>query len=221
MSHLPSSQGSYPPTTMAADPYHKVSLSGSSSFGAESQELPLTASISSVPLPVEQTEQGVRPQYPYMQSTPSASQISGGGDAGMGVHRYGDSSRPTKSSRGAGHQSVHSNGSVANEPTEYRYGAYAPASSSSVGATASGYGSEASAHQSESQREYYAPPSNWTTTSGEGRSTTAYAGGHERSYQPAPHPVKSEPAPGVPHSEYSSTSRGSFDGMNNYSWSGH
>jgi hypothetical protein len=198
-------------------------LAGGSSFSAEAQELPLATTLSSVPLPVEQTEQPVRSQYPYMQSTAAPSQMPGSTDSIMNIHRYGDSSRPTKSSRGASHQSVHSNGSMTNNDAthDYRYGGYAPVSSSSTGVATAAYGTESSGHHATSQRDYYPPPSNWTTSSGEVRSTVAYASGDERPYQPGQTSVKPDAASGVPHSEYGGAGRGSFDGMSNYSWSGH
>lgn len=122
------------------------------------------------------------------------------------VPRYMDSARPTKSPRHQSQQSVHGNGpmTTADTSSEYRYG------TSSAG------------------REYYPPSSGWTTTGAEQPSTLAYASNDARSYSfshdsyksgPSQVSVKHEGALPGPGPVYGSAARGSFESMNNYSWS--
>ncbi|RCI07449.1 hypothetical protein L249_4548 [Ophiocordyceps polyrhachis-furcata BCC 54312] len=134
--------------------------------------------------------------------------------------RYVDSNpRPSKSPR----QSVHSSGSLAaatDSSSEYRYGPY--------GRTATADGASSSSSQST-----YPPPSSWTTATATATATTtttttassdsnlAYADPRPYSFAHEPYktvmpPLKSEAGGG---SLYPPGSRGSFDSMNNYSWS--
>lgn len=197
---------------MAPDSYSKLPLSGSSGFNTESQELPLQTSMgSSVPLPLataDQGQQGIRSQYNY--TTTSTAQLPGstvtiGADSTFSMPRYVDSNpRPSKSPRHQNHQSVHSNGSIHNaEGPDYRYGSFRGMNNGVADVSPGGN----AAHS----RDYYPSANTWTTTAAEPSSSLAYAGNDGRSYSGIP-PLKHEPA------SYSSSTRGSFDTMNNYSW---
>ncbi|KJK91152.1 hypothetical protein H633G_05010 [Metarhizium anisopliae BRIP 53284] len=200
------------PSSMAPDSYPKLPLSGSSGFATETQELPLQTSIgSSVPLPLataDQPQPGIRSQYNYTTtSTPQlpGSTVTLGGDSGFSMPRYVDSNpRPSKSPRHQGHQSVHSNGSIHNtEGPDYRYNAFRGISN--------GVGDVSPGGSAAPSRDYYPPAHTWTTTAAESSSSLSYAGNDGRSYSGVS-PLKHEPAP------YSNSARGSFDTMNNYSW---
>lgn len=198
---------------MAPDSYSKLPLSGSSGFATEPQELPLQTSMgSSVPLPLataDQSQSGIRSQYNY--TTTSTPQLAGstvtiGPDSTFSMPRYVDSNPrpPSKSPRHHGHQSVHSNGSIHNaDAPDYRYGSFR-------GMT-NGVGDVSPGGNAAPSRDYYPSASTWTTTAAEPSPSLAYAGNDGRSYSGVP-PLKHETAP------YSSSTRGSFDTMNNYSW---
>ncbi|KAK5993281.1 Transcription factor vib-1 [Cladobotryum mycophilum] len=202
MSQIPtSSPGGYASTSMGADSYPKVPISGASNFTSEPQELPLQTSIPSVALPLSASEQpsSARGQYTYVQPTsgaqlPTSTPALSSQDNSLSVPRYVDQGRPSKSPRHANQQSVHSNSS--DSPSEYRYGSSAPTSSAS--------------------RDYYPPSSSWaTSTAAETSSTVAYASTDGRPYSFPHEPYKAATAaPTAPKTE----SR-SFETMNNYSWS--
>ncbi|PHH85189.1 hypothetical protein CDD83_780 [Cordyceps sp. RAO-2017] len=208
-----SSPGAYPSTSLGADSYPKLPLSGAAGFSTEAQEMPLQTSMApSVPLPLpgnDQSQSSLRSHYSYA----SGPQLS---DSAFSMPRYVDSNpRPSKSPRQSGHQSVHSSGSISNTDTssEYRYGSYRGTGSSGAG---------------DGSHQTYPPPSSWTTTSSEQNSSLAYAGSDGRSYSFSHEPYKSGGASAIPplkHETASSSvyggggSRGSFDTMNNYSWS--
>jgi hypothetical protein len=198
---------------MAPDSYSKLPLSASSTFPAEPQELPLQTSLgSSVSLPLttaDQTQSGIRSQYNYTTtSTPQlpGSTVTIGADSGFSMPRYVDSNpRPSKSPRHQGHQSVHSNGSIHHsESPDYRYGSFRN-TTNGVGDISPGGGSAIPS------RDYYPPANTWTSTAAEPSPSLTYAGSDGRSFSGIP-PLKHELAP------YSGGARGSFDTMNNYSW---
>ena len=125
--------GTYPATTMAAEAYQKIPLSGAASFTAEPQELPLhPTSMPSKQLSLltnDHPQPPIRTQYAYVHGTsaPPPPQLSlpTVADSGLSVPRYVDNNpRPAKSPRHANHQSVHSSGSISNTDAsnEYRYG---------------------------------------------------------------------------------------------------
>ncbi|KAH0432888.1 hypothetical protein CcaCcLH18_06172 [Colletotrichum camelliae] len=238
MSQLPpSGSGGYPATSMAGEPYHKVPLSGGTSFSAEPQDMPLQTSMPSVQLSLvanEQQQPPIRTQYAYVQSTTAPPPLSvsttamASSDNALNVPRYVDNPRPTKSPRHASVPSIHSTGSLPNESSpEYRYGS----SYGAVGSNASeipppAYKQEPAASHPGPSRDYYPPASSWTTTAGEPASTVAYTSGEGRPYAfpdqyasggSAPSTKQEGAAPPAPGS-YSSAHRGSFDGMNHYSW---
>jgi hypothetical protein len=215
-------------------------MSGGTSFGAEQHEMQLPTSMApSVPLSLiseEQHSQPMRSQYTYVQSTNPPRQLSvsasapGGPSSGVNVPRYMDEARPPKSSHGAGHQSVHSSGSMANSetPSEYRYSSYAAVNNGTGDVSSQNYGSETSGASHGASRDVYPPPATWTTTAGEPAATGAYASHDGRPYaSPYDHyksgssgsQVKVESSQTSHADAYSGGPRGSFDAMNNYSWS--
>jgi hypothetical protein len=238
-SHVPipqlpvSGAGHFPPTTMGAPPappssdaYHKVPLSGSGNFSAEPQEMPIPTSMPSVQLSLTSNEAqtpAIRTQYAYAPPTSAAPQLSSmpSSDA-LSVPRYVDSNpRPAKSPRTAGHQSVHSAGSVTNEGSgEYRYSSSAYAEAAPSGESHASYSNPTD--QNAPSRDYYPPSNTWTTTAGEATSSVAYTNGEGRSYsfpEPykpgnAPPPPKAEPPPPAPGP---STVYGGA-GLSHYSW---
>ncbi|PHH71240.1 hypothetical protein CDD82_6668 [Ophiocordyceps australis] len=161
-----------------------------------------------MPLPLASNDGPLRSHYSYTSTGHGAH----ADNSSMSMPRYVDSNpRPSKSPRQSGHQSVHSGGSVGDSTgtassSDYRYG--------STGAS-SYRGSE----------NAYPPSSSWATTSSEHSSSSAYAAADARSYSFSSHepyraggtipPLKHEPNSSV----YSGGPRGSFDSINNYSWS--
>lgn len=222
-----SSPAHYPATSIGADTYPKVpGLPGSSTFTSEPQELPLPTSMAPpVQLSLvsnEQPQSSLRPSYGYVQSSTAPSQLPssatalGSSDNAMSVPRYVDMARPSKSPRHADQSSVHGSGPVSNSDTssEYRFGSYASVNNASSDVPSTSYTPEPAS--SNPPRDYYPPSSTWTTSAAEHSSTTAYASGDSRSF-PA---IKTEPAHPTPPPVYDSNTRGSFEAMNNYSWSG-
>ncbi|PFH56670.1 hypothetical protein XA68_16178 [Ophiocordyceps unilateralis] len=209
----------YPSTSLGADSYPKLPLSGASGFGTEPAEMPLPTTMApSVPLPLpgnDATSSSLRSHYSYGSSAPPLAGSSV--DSAFSMPRYVDSNpRPSKSPRQSSHHSVHSSGSLAatDSSSEYRYGPYR------TGAGADG---------GPPSQSTYPPPSSWTTTtttttsSSEPSSSLAYADARSYSFAHEPYktgssaipPLKNEPGSSV----YGGGSRGSFDSMNNYSWS--
>ncbi|KAL0779509.1 hypothetical protein CaCOL14_003993 [Colletotrichum acutatum] len=232
----PAGSASYPATTMG-ESYHKVALPGSASFGGEAHDMPLQTSMPSVQLSLvanEQQQPPIRTQYAYVQSTTappplsvSATAMASSSDNALNVPRYVDNPRPTKSPRHASQPSIGSMSHHEASP-EYRYGSsYGAVGNNPSEIAPPSYKPEASASHSNPSRDYYPPSSSWTTTAGEPASTVAYSSSEARPYGfpeqyssggSAP-TTKQEhaPAPPAPGS-YSSAHRGSFDGMNHYSW---
>ncbi|GAB0134090.1 transcription factor vibA [Epichloe bromicola] len=201
------------PSTMAPDSYSKLPLSGSSGFASEPQELPLHTSIpsSSVPLPLataDHGQPGLRSQYNYTTtSTPHipGSTVTIGSESAFTMPRYMDGNpRPSKSPRHHSHQSIHSNSSIQHaEGPDYRYGSFRGMNS--------GVGDVSPGGNPPAGRDYYPSANTWTTAAAEPSSTLSYAGHDGRSYPGVP-PLKQETP------SYNSSARGSFDSMNNYSW---
>ncbi|KAH7318635.1 hypothetical protein B0I35DRAFT_409492 [Stachybotrys elegans] len=234
MAQLPaSSAGSYPATTIGTDPYPKVPASGGSSFTAESHELPLPTTLAPpVPLPLASNDHApLRAPYPYVQSTTAPPPMSvsaptiGSSEPALSIPRYVDNPRPAKSPRHGSQQSVHGSDPVQSNETssEYRFGSY-PASTSDV--PPSTYSSE-NPSSNPPPRDYYPPTSSWTTSAAEHSSQVAFSDARSYSfsseYKTGPSPsipaMKSEPPHSAAPPVYGSGPRGSFDGMNNYSWS--
>lgn len=180
-----SATASYPASSLSAESYQKMPLSGVSHFTAEPQESPLQTSMPSVQLSLtasEQQQPAMRTQYAYGQGSAAPPQLStsvtamgSGSEHNLSVPRYVEhDTRPSKSPRHAAHQSVHSTSSITNNDTsEYRYGpSYVPVnnnnpnelSPTSYNGPDSG---SAGHHHSQPPRDYYPPSSTWTTTAGE------------------------------------------------------
>ncbi|KAI1814535.1 hypothetical protein GGS20DRAFT_576805 [Poronia punctata] len=190
-----SANASYPPSTMAADPYHKIPASGAPGYPHEPAELPLQTSMPSMQLSLSATDQQqpppIRSQYPYAPGSSAPSQLSAttptlGSSAGgaehsaLSVPRYVDSNpRPNKSPRHGSHPST---SSLTNEATsEYRYGppsttTYENPSTYGTSGPEGTSGSAASAGSSHPPaRDYYSSTSSWTTSAGETSSSTVHA----------------------------------------------
>lgn len=203
---------------MGTDSYPKLPLSSTSGFTSEPQEMPLHTSIAPSVLPAsDQSQSSLRSNHSYTTSAPQLpgnSVTIGGADNAFSMPRYVDSNpRPSKSPRQSGHQSVHSSGSITNtdSSSDYRYGSYRGTTSGASDG---------------SQPQTYPPPSSWTTTSSEKSSSLAYAANDGRPYSFSHEPYKggSLAIPPLKHESassgvYGGGSRGSFDTMNNYSWS--
>ncbi|KAI5461165.1 hypothetical protein BGZ63DRAFT_356841 [Mariannaea sp. PMI_226] len=244
MSQVPSSgSGNYPATTMGADPFPKLPMTGAANFTAEPQEIPLQTSMEPpVPLSLvtnDQTHPPIRPQYTYVHSTTAPPQVPippaplPGHESALSIPRYVDNPRPSKSPRHASHPSVRSAGSIANEASpEYRYGSYAPVNPSPSEASQPGYNPEPPVSAPPPARDYYPSSATWTTTAGEAGSSVAYANNDARPYgfqhdqykgaTAGTSPTKTDSSQGQSQapSVYSGGPRGSFDAMNQYSWSG-
>lgn len=245
MSQVPSSgAGNYPATTMGAEAFPKMPMTGAANFTAEPQELPLQTSMEpSVPLSLvgtDQTQPPIRSQYTYVHSTTGASQVPiptaplPSHESALSIPRYVDNPRPSKSPRHVSHPSIRSASSIANEASpEYRYGSYAPVNPSPGEATQGGYNPEPAASAAPPARDYYPPATTWTTTAAEPASTVAYANHDGRSYgfqqdqyktttAGSSPTIKAESTQGQSQgpSVYNGGPRGSFDAMNQYSWSG-
>jgi hypothetical protein len=191
-----SATAAYAPSSLSAESYQKLPLTGSSTYTAEPQEMTLQSSMPPVQVPMVASEQpAIRTQYAYVQNTTAPPQLSipatamsTSSDNSLSVPRYMDTNpRPTKSPR---HSISHSNSSIANnDAAEYRYGpSYVPVShtnpsdmsSSTYGATDSG---SAGGHGQPTTRDYYPPTTSWATTAGEaGGSIHAYHNPESRSY---------------------------------------
>ncbi|KAK8058311.1 Transcription factor [Apiospora phragmitis] len=197
MSSMPSSAtASYPPTSIPADSYQKMPLSGPQGYNPEPQEMPLQSSMPPVQLSMVASEQppSIRTQYAYVPGSSAPPQLSVSTSSmgaphdhnNLSVPRYVESGRPSKSPRHASHTSVHSAGSISNnESSEYRYGSYVPVNSnqsqmSSPTTYTTGDSNSAGHHQP--TRDYYPPPNTWTTTAGEPASVQAYHNTESRPY---------------------------------------
>lgn len=237
----------YPPTTMPGEPYSKAPISGAPVFGTDPQEVSLSSSAAppvQVPLASaeqsrQQPPQGVaRTPYSYAPPTtgPPPLSMSTQTDAAVNVPRYVDTNpRPTKSPRHGSHPSITSTSSIGNNndgSSEYRYSSSYPPPVSQQNTSempVSNYATDttASGTNPTPSRDYYAPSAGWTATAGETSSTVAYSN-ESRSYtSPGQYkssavaaPVKSEPLSTSAGSSavYNGQQRGSFDGMNHYSW---
>lgn len=206
-----------PPSSLGADAYPKLPLAGAAGFTTEPPELSLQQATSMAPaavpgLPLSADSVSQPPPPPPLRSHFSSTSSSAPAGDSFSMPRYVDGgARPSKSPRQSGHQSVHSSGSVVTSNTDassadYRYAAAA--------------------------RSDAPPPSTATWSSAEhspSAMSVAYAAADARSYSfpshesyktavPAMPPFKHDagaPAAGV----YGGGLRGSFDTMNNYSWS--
>lgn len=228
MAQLPSSgTETYPAATLGP-------IGGTTSFATEPQGMPIQTSMeSSVPLSMvaaDAEHPPIRSQYTYMHSTTAPPQLPihttpiRGHEHALSIPRYIDNPRPLKSPRHMNHPSVRSN---TESSPDYRYGSYAPVNSSPSDVAQPSYNAESSGPSSGSARDYYPPPNTWTSGVGEHSSSIAYSNHETRPY-PFPQdqyknttagtsPVKTDPNQTQP---YSGGPRGSFDTMNQYSWSG-
>ena len=241
MSQIPSSgAGHYPATTMGTEAYSKLPLSGAPNFTTEPQDMSLPTSMApSVPIsmvPNDQQQPPMRPQYTYVHSTGAPPQLSvhtspinPPGHA-LSIPRYVDNPRPSKSPRHTNHPSIHSTASMVNHGSspDYRYGSYAPVNPGSNDVPQPPYHPEPTGPPSATARDYYPSPATWTTTAGEPSSSVAYTNSDGRSFSFSQDQYKS-PAEGTspvkpdssqPPIPYNGGPRGSFDAMNQYSWSG-
>lgn len=217
LSQMPTSAtASCPPSSIPAESYQKMPLSGASNYSTEPQDMPLQSStMPSVQLPLSSADQqppqpgSIRTQYAYVPGNPSTP-LSASSSAtehhqhqhGLSVPRYVDSNpRPSKISRHGSHQSIHSSSSITNDPSssEYRYGpsSYAPMSSHSAGETTpSTYGSAGAAgaalHDGGSAAAQPPPPS-------------ASAASHQQH-----HSQHSQSQPQPSHRDYYSAGSGSW-----------
>ncbi|KAI1342021.1 NDT80/PhoG like DNA-binding family protein [Xylariaceae sp. FL0016] len=246
MSGMPSSAtASYPPSSIPADPYSKMPVSGSSNYTQEPQEMSMQTSMPPVPLSMAASEQPppIRTQYAYVPQSSAPPQLSltttSAHDNSLSVPRYVDSNpRPSKSPRHGSHQSVPSTSSLTNDASssEYRYG---PPSSATYGVpsstaeqinSASTYGSSEStaaaasgANHSASHpppRDYYPPSSSWTTTAGESSAVHAYHNGAPASEsRPYGFPDHYKTGHSLPKSEHPPAPGSYASTLNHYSWS--
>ena len=152
-----------------------------------------------------------------------------GGDQGVGLPRFSDTTRAMKSPRTAGQQSIHGSGALGGHETQsdYRYNTYASIPGDAQNAN---YGTEPPTPGAAPHRDYYPSASTWTTTTGDTAPTAAYAAGDTRpyafpqdSYKPGPAStgtVKTELGGTQQFSNaYHGAPRGAFvDALNNYSW---
>lgn len=212
-----SSQG-YPATSIGADIYSKVPMSGSS-FSAGSHEMPLQSTMPpSVPLSLiaEEGQQPLRSQYTYVPSstTPRQMPIGQGPEATSNVPRYVDDGRAAKTARSSSGQPVSTADSITSgTPPDYRYGSYGSVAGGSSDILPTAYAAETSAPSSTSQRDVYPPPQNWRPADQSSATDPRSYGSAYDQYKPGDAQVKREQGQpdAYPH-------RGSFDAMNNYSW---
>ena len=234
---------SYPTSSMAGpEPYPKMPLSGAPSYTAEPQEMPIQqTSMPSMQVSLvaqdQQPSAPIRTQYAtYASAPPPHLSLPSTADSSLNVPRYVDNNpRPSKSPRHGSH------GSLTNETAsgEYRYGPpsylgnsssdispqsqHHPPTSGAGGAPSGAYGTpsqEGGASASSSAptsaappRDYFPPSQSWTSTAGEGQ-TSSYSNGGDRSYS-FPTGVKTEPHSQPPHS--GAPVPGVY-GNNHYAW---
>jgi hypothetical protein len=242
----PSATASYPSSTIPADPYQKIPVSGAAGYSHEPSELPLQTSMPSMQLSLAAADQQpppLRAQYAYVPGTSAPSQMSvstptlgssgGGADhSALSVPRYVDPNpRPTKSPRHGSHQSVPSTSSLTNNDTsEYRYGppqttAYDNPSTygtSNAEGTSAASASAGAAHAP--PRDYYPPTSSWTTTAGETSSSTVHSYHHNGAGSSESRPYSYSDQYKTGHSISVKSEHPNAPGtyastMNNYSWS--
>lgn len=175
-----SATAAYAPTSLSAESYQKLPISGTATYTTEPQDLPLQASMPPVQVSMVANEQqpAIRTQYAYVQNTTAPPQLSipatamsSGSNDSLSVPRYVDSNaRHTKSPRHANHQSVHSASSIANnDGSEYRYGSsYVGVGHSNPGDLSSssynaGDSGSAGGHAQPPSREYYPPATTWAS----------------------------------------------------------
>ncbi|KAJ2902988.1 Transcription factor vib-1 [Zalerion maritima] len=234
-----SATAAYPPTSIP-ESYPKVPLSATQSFTAEPQEMPISGHTSMappvVPLATDpHPSPAIRTQYAYSQATSAptpqmslAPAPATNNENTLSVPRYIENNpRPAKSPRTAGHQSVHSSGSISNEQSEYRYGppygAAAPAESAAASAYTTSGPNESGPHANTSAgptaapmppRDYLPTSNSWTTTAGDSTSSVSYTNGDTRTYSYPDYksgPVKNDQqAPAPP--PYTGP------GLSHYSW---
>ncbi|ETS79616.1 hypothetical protein PFICI_09469 [Pestalotiopsis fici W106-1] len=236
VSQMPqSATAAYAPTSLSAEAYQKLPISGAQTYSTEPQDLPLQATMPPVQVSMVASEQqpAIRTQYAYVGNTTAPPQLSipatamsTGSDNSLSVPRYVDSARPAKSPRHSTHQSVHSGSSLTNnDASEYRYGSsyvsvnhHTPGDLTSSSYNAGDSGS-AGGHAQPPSREYYPPTTTWTTTASEPNATVhSYHNTDSRPYAysdqyktgHAMPPLKTDP----------NQAQSSYGGqLNHYSWS--
>ncbi|RYP72163.1 hypothetical protein DL771_004397 [Monosporascus sp. 5C6A] len=202
-----SASAPYPPSSIPAESYQKLPLSGGPHYTTEPQDMSIQPSIPSMQLPMVSTEPHsqqqqqqqqssqqppVRTQYSYVTGTSAppplsvtTTALSNSEQHGLSIPRYVDSNpRPNKSPRHASHSSIPSTSSIANNESssEYRYGPPSYVSvnhSSSEVPPSTTYSSESGSHsQARPARDYYPASSSWTSTAGETSATvSSYSNG--------------------------------------------
>lgn len=237
-----STAGNYPATTVGVEGFTKLPLSGAPHFTAEPQEVAQPTSLATPvqlsPVTVDQQHPPMRPQYTYGHPTAVAQDTSihtspvSGPEHALSIPRYIDDPRPSKSPRHLNHPSIQSMSSMTNTEAspEYRYGPYAPVNISTSSIPQPNYNPEPIGTLSTTSRNYYPPAASWTTGAGEPASNLAYANTDGRPFAFPQEPykamaentssVKSDPNhPPGPSSTFNEGPRGSYDAMNQYSWS--
>ncbi|KAL8305281.1 hypothetical protein RB600_008252 [Gaeumannomyces tritici] len=165
------------------------------------------------------------PEYRYGPPAPYGSVSSNGADISPHTQHP-----PTPYSQAG----VGGTGSGAGTPSLPHVSSAAGGQASTVSAGPhSGPGSNPTSASAVNQtnRDYFPPTTSWTTTAGEAPATVSYANGDSSrpyaypDYKPGPSPgiLKTESQSQAQHAApppppYSATARGSFDGMNHYSW---
>ncbi|KAI4599588.1 hypothetical protein KJ359_002035 [Pestalotiopsis sp. 9143b] len=233
VSQMPqSATAAYAPTSLSAEAYQKLPISGGPAYSTEPQDMPLQATMPPVQVSMVANEPPIRTQYAYVGNTTAPPQLSipatamsSGSNDSLSVPRYVDSARPAKSPRHSTHQSVHSGSSLNNDASEYRYGSsYVPVTHHTPGDLSSssypaGDSGSAGGHAQPPSREYYPPTTTWATTTSEpNASVHSYHNTDSRPYTysdqyktgHAMPPLKTDPNQGQ-------TSYGGQ--LNHYSWS--
>lgn len=227
-----SATAAYAPTSLSAEAYQKLPISGGPAYSTEPQDMPLQATMPPVQVSMVANEPPIRTQYAYVGNTTAPPQLSipatamsSGSNDSLSVPRYVDSARPAKSPRHSTHQSVHSGSSLNNDASEYRYGSsYVPVTHHTPGDLSSssypaGDSGSAGGHAQPPSREYYPPSTTWATTTSEpNASVHSYHNTDSRPYTysdqyktgHAMPPLKTDPNQGQ-------TSYGGQ--LNHYSWS--
>jgi hypothetical protein len=244
LAHIPASGPAYPAATLAAEPYQKLPLSGSTSFTTEPQEMPLPTSMPSVQLSLsaqDGQQAPIRTQYAtYVQGTSAPPQLSlsSTADSSLSIPRYMDGGpRPAKSLRHASQQSVHSNSSLTNDSgsNEYRYGPpYVGSTTSEIsphtqhppppygsGAQDASSGQSSATASAPPPRDYFPSSQSWTTTAGEtAGSSVSYTNGDNRPYTFSDQYKTGGTKPDAAHPPHSAAA-GVYSGpsMSHYSWS--
>ncbi len=220
--------------------FSKVPISEGGNFSTEPQEIALQSSMpASIPLSLiaeEPHHQPMRPQYTYLPSSSAPRHMSMSAsshlpaDHASNIPRYLDDVRPAKAAR-VGLNTVASSGSVGpNDSTpDYRYGSYGSVNSATGDVIPATYGPEGTGATATGSRDVYPPPpQGWRPATSDTSHSVSYTGGDSRTYaasydhykgRPSAGQVKEDPGQASHPGPYGSGHRGSFDAMNNYSWS--